>query len=52
MVRRAQAFRAVGAPNARNPLPTVLLCYRIVESSGKLTTRFSGHLELTRALLA
>jgi methylated-DNA-[protein]-cysteine S-methyltransferase len=48
---RPRAARAVGAANARNPLPIVLPCHRLVGARGALTG-FAGGLEVKRALLA
>jgi methylated-DNA-[protein]-cysteine S-methyltransferase len=45
------AYRAVGAANARNPLPVVIPCHRVVGVSGALTG-YGGGLERKRALLA
>lgn len=44
------AFRAVGATNARNPLPVVLPCHRVIGANGKLVG-FGGGLELKQSLL-
>jgi methylated-DNA-[protein]-cysteine S-methyltransferase len=46
-----RAARAVGAANARNPLPIVLPCHRLVGADGALTG-FAGGLDVKRALLA
>jgi methylated-DNA-[protein]-cysteine S-methyltransferase len=48
---RPGAARAVGAANARNPVPVVLPCHRLVGATGALTG-FAGGLEVKRALLA
>jgi methylated-DNA-[protein]-cysteine S-methyltransferase len=45
------AARAVGAANARNPLPIVLPCHRLVGARGELTG-YGGGLPVKRALLA
>lgn len=42
--------RAVGAANARTPIPIVMACHRVVGSSGALRG-YRGGLELKRALL-
>jgi methylated-DNA-[protein]-cysteine S-methyltransferase len=42
--------RAVGSANARNPLPIVLPCHRLVGANGSLTG-FAGGLEAKRWLL-
>jgi methylated-DNA-[protein]-cysteine S-methyltransferase len=47
---RPAASRAVGAANARNPVPIVLPCHRIVGADGSLTG-FGGGLWRKRALL-
>ncbi|MEY2533788.1 MAG: methylated-DNA-[protein]-cysteine S-methyltransferase [bacterium] len=47
---RPGAARAVGAANARNPLPVVLPCHRLVAADGALTG-FAGGLDVKRALL-
>jgi methylated-DNA-[protein]-cysteine S-methyltransferase len=44
------AVRAVGAANARNPLPIVVPCHRVIGSNGTLTG-FAGGLEVKRFLL-
>ena len=48
---RPGSVRAVGQALARNPLPIIIPCHRIVGSSGKLVG-FSGDLELKKRLLA
>jgi methylated-DNA-[protein]-cysteine S-methyltransferase len=45
------AARAVGAAMGANPLPVVVPCHRVVESSGAIGG-FGGGLETKRALLA
>jgi len=50
-VERPKAVRAVGAANARNPLPIVIPCHRVIGQNGKLTG-FAGGLEAKAALLA
>lgn len=45
------AVRAVGAANARNPLPIVVPCHRVVGADGSLTG-FGGGLALKQRLLA
>ncbi|MCM2578690.1 methylated-DNA--[protein]-cysteine S-methyltransferase [Streptomyces meridianus] len=45
------AARAVGAAMGSNPLPVVVPCHRVVESSGGIGG-FGGGLETKRALLA
>jgi methylated-DNA-[protein]-cysteine S-methyltransferase len=47
---RTNGARAVGAANARNPVPIVLPCHRLVGAGGALTG-FAGGLDLKRALL-
>jgi methylated-DNA-[protein]-cysteine S-methyltransferase len=44
------AARAVGHANARNPLPIVVPCHRVVGTSGRLTG-YAGGIERKRALL-
>ncbi len=43
--------RAVGAANARTPIPIVMACHRVVGSDGSLTG-YRGGLRVKRALLA
>ena len=43
--------RAVGGANARNPLPIVVPCHRVIGSRGHLTG-YVGGLDRKRALLA
>jgi methylated-DNA-[protein]-cysteine S-methyltransferase len=45
-----RAVRAIGAANARNPLPIVLPCHRLIGSNGSLVG-YGGGLELKRRLL-
>jgi methylated-DNA-[protein]-cysteine S-methyltransferase len=45
------AARAVGSANARNPMPIVLPCHRLVGADGSLTG-YGGGLDVKRALLA
>lgn len=49
-IGRANAVRAVGSANGRNPLSIVLPCHRIVGADGKLTG-FAGGIETKRWLL-
>jgi len=49
-VGRPRAARAVGQALARNPVPIVVPCHRVVGSDGSLTG-FGGGLELKRRLL-
>ena len=44
------ASRAVGQANARNPIPIVIPCHRVVGSNGTLTG-FGGGMEVKQALL-
>ncbi len=46
----ANAVRAVGAANGRNPLPIVLPCHRVIGADGSLTG-FGGGLAIKAALL-
>ncbi len=50
MLGKAKAFRAVGQVLARNPIPIVIPCHRVVGSDGSLVGFGSG-LELKRHLL-
>jgi methylated-DNA-[protein]-cysteine S-methyltransferase len=50
-VGRPGAARAVGSANARNPLPVVVPCHRVLGADGSLVG-FAGGLEVKRALLA
>jgi methylated-DNA-[protein]-cysteine S-methyltransferase len=45
-----RASRAVGQANARNPIPIVIPCHRVIGSDGKLTG-FGGGLGVKQALL-
>jgi methylated-DNA-[protein]-cysteine S-methyltransferase len=45
-----QAVRAVGAANARNPIPLVIPCHRVIGADGSLTG-YGGGLERKRWLL-
>jgi len=49
-IGRPNASRAVGAANARNPLPIVIPCHRVIGSNGSLVG-FGGGLEIKRKLL-
>jgi methylated-DNA-[protein]-cysteine S-methyltransferase len=44
------ASRAVGQANARNPIPIVIPCHRVVGSNGTLTG-FGGGIEVKQTLL-
>ncbi len=44
------ASRAVGAANARNPIPIIIPCHRVIGKDGSLTG-FGGGLDLKRKLL-
>lgn len=46
----AHSARAVGSANARNPLPIVIPCHRLVGSTGKLTG-YAGGLHRKERLL-
>ena len=48
---RPGAARAVGAANARNPIPIIVPCHRVVGADGSLTG-FGGGIERKRWLLA
>lgn len=45
-----KACRAVGAVNAKNPIPIIIPCHRVIGSNGKLVG-FGGGLELKKMLL-
>jgi len=50
-IGRPRSFRAVGAACARNPLPLVIPCHRVIGQDGGLTG-FNGGLGVKRYLLA
>ncbi|MGI8845373.1 MAG: methylated-DNA--[protein]-cysteine S-methyltransferase [Thermoleophilaceae bacterium] len=50
-IGHADAFRAVGASNGRNPLPIVVPCHRVIGGDGKLVG-YGGGLPAKRRLLA
>lgn len=50
-IGQPKAARAVGLANAKNPLPIVVPCHRVVGSNGKLTG-YAGGLHFKEALLA
>jgi len=45
-----KASRAVGQANAKNPIPVVIPCHRVIGSNGKLTG-FGGGVAVKKALL-
>ena len=47
---RANACRAVGAANAKNPILIAVPCHRVIGADGSLTG-YAGGLEMKRALL-
>jgi len=49
-VNNPQAARAVGQALARNPLPIIIPCHRVITTNGKLGG-FSGGVETKRRLL-
>jgi len=49
-IKQPQAARAVGQALARNPLPIIIPCHRVLTIGGKLGG-FSGGVELKRCLL-
>jgi methylated-DNA-[protein]-cysteine S-methyltransferase len=49
-IGKPKASRAVGQANARNPIPIVIPCHRVIGSSGKLTG-FGGGITVKQALL-
>ena len=50
LIGNPKACRAVGTANARNPLPIIIPCHRVIGSNGKLVG-FGGGLKLKQALL-
>jgi methylated-DNA-[protein]-cysteine S-methyltransferase len=50
-VASAQAVRAVGAANGKNPLSIVVPCHRVIGANGSLTG-FAGGVEVKAKLLA
>jgi methylated-DNA-[protein]-cysteine S-methyltransferase len=50
-IGRPDRARAVGAANARNPVPIIVPCHRVVGSDGSLTG-YGGGLAMKEALLA
>ena len=49
-IGKPNASRAVGAANARNPLPIVIPCHRVIGSDGSLVG-FGGGLDIKQKLL-
>ncbi|MFO0864806.1 MAG: methylated-DNA--[protein]-cysteine S-methyltransferase [Gemmataceae bacterium] len=49
-IGNAQAVRAVGAANGKNPISIIAPCHRVIGSNGKLTG-FAGGLEVKARLL-
>lgn len=49
-IGRPKAVRAVGGANARNPIPIIIPCHRVIGSNGGLTG-FGGGLATKEALL-
>ena len=49
-IGHAGAARAVGRANARNPIPVIVPCHRVIGADGSLTG-FAGGLATKRALL-
>ena len=49
-VGSANASRAVGAANAKNPLMIAIPCHRVIGAGGRLTG-YAGGLEMKQALL-
>ncbi len=49
-IGRPKAVRAVGSANARNPLPIVVPCHRVIGSDGSLTG-FAAGTDVKRVLL-
>jgi methylated-DNA-[protein]-cysteine S-methyltransferase len=50
LIGKPKASHAVGAAIARNPLPIVIPCHRVIGSNGSLTG-FGGGLDIKQALL-
>ena len=49
-IGQPKAVRAVGGANARNPVPIIIPCHRVIGSDGSLTG-FGGGLEVKQTLL-
>ncbi len=49
-IERPKASRAVGAANAKNPIPIIIPCHRVIGKDGSLTG-FAGGLGVKRFLL-
>ncbi|MDA8137325.1 MAG: methylated-DNA--[protein]-cysteine S-methyltransferase [Desulfobacteraceae bacterium] len=49
-INNPKAVRAVGGANARNPLPIVVPCHRVIGSDGELTG-FGGGLDVKQRLI-
>ena len=49
-IGRPRAVRAVGAANARNPIPIIIPCHRVIGADGDLTG-FGGGIPVKAALL-
>ena len=49
-LKNPKAVRAVGAANARNPIPVIIPCHRVIGANGKLTG-FGGGLPTKERLL-
>jgi methylated-DNA-[protein]-cysteine S-methyltransferase len=49
-IGKPKASRAVGQANAKNPIPIVIPCHRVIGSNGKLTG-FGGGISTKQALL-
>jgi methylated-DNA-[protein]-cysteine S-methyltransferase len=49
-IGKPKASRAVGQANAKNPIPIVIPCHRVIGSNGKLTG-FGGGISIKQALL-
>lgn len=50
-IDQPKAVRAVGGANARNPLPVIIPCHRVIGSNGELTG-FGGGLAVKERLIA
>jgi len=49
-IGKPTAFRAVGNANGKNPIPIIIPCHRVINSSGELGG-YGGGLDLKRRLL-
>lgn len=49
-IKQPAAIRAVGGANAKNPIPIIVPCHRVIGKNGSLTG-FGGGIETKRFLL-